>query len=483
MKVAAADLGATSGRVVVADLTSSGPALTEVARFRNGAVQADGLWTWPIRELYDHVVNGVAQARELGASSWGIDTWGVDYGVVRLDEPLGALAGPVVSHRDARHVGGVHIVRERIPWAEHYAISGIQHMDFNTAYQLAADDSGRLVEGATLLLVPDLLGYWATGVASCEVTDASTTGMVDPRTRQWSPELIDALGLPPSAFLELREPGAVVSESIEARVGGLPLVRVASHDTASAFLGAPVEDRDLALILSLGTWALIGAEVVGAEPDDHRRSLNLTHELGADGTVRLLRNVAGMWLLEECRRTWAREDGAEPDLPSLLAAADAAAPFTAVFDVDARPLEHPGQSPATIAPHLVTTMAPDAWAIDRGAVVRAILESLVIRLVRRASEIEGVLGLPRPTLHVVGGATRIPMLMQWLADATGKTVVAGPVEATAIGNALVQWQALGVIASVGEGRSIVSSMQEIRTYLPTGSSAAWQAAAQRLEDR
>ena len=482
MKVAAADLGATSGRIVVVDIGAAGPTVSDVTRFRNGArLGPDGLWEWPIEELYEEVMSGLQQAREMGAQSWGIDSWGVDYGVVLPGAPLGERVGPVVSHRDPRHAAGMSLFEGRLPWEQLYAIGGIQRMDINTVYQLAAESPSRVVEGSVVLLIPDLISYWATGILASDVTDASTSGMVDVSTRQWSPRVIDALGLPRSAFLSLQEPGIIRGASLHPRLGGLPLIGVGTHDTASAFVGTPIGDRDEALILSLGTWALIGAEVVGRIPSDHAREHNLTHELGVDGTVRFLGNVTGMWLLEECRRAWAATDGAEPSIADLVGAAAQRPAFAALFDVDDPELERPGQNPHTIGQHVIGSNDVAGWSLDRGAVVRAILESLVIRLAHRAREVEEVLGAPRATLHVVGGATRIPMLMQWLADAMGKNVVAGPVEATALGNALVQWQAVGVIGDLAEGRALVSGMPEIRTYEPAGDASAWDAAAARLK--
>lgn len=482
MRVAAADLGATSGRVVVVDLEGGQPRITEVVRFRNGAeLGPDGLWQWPIRRLHDAVMDGLAMAHDLGAQSWGIDSWGVDFGVVRPDDDLGSHVGPVLSHRDPRHAEGMALMESRMPWEQLYGIGGIQRMDINTVYQLAAESPERIVDGTVVLLIPDLISYWATGVLASDVTDASTSAMVDVATRQWSRRIIDALGLPRSAFLPLQEPGILRGPSVDPRLRGMPLIGVGTHDTASAFAGTPLVDRDRALILSLGTWALIGAEVVGRLPDDRARAMNITHELGVDGSVRFLRNVTGMWLLEECRRAWGRIDATEPDVPGLMDAAARQPAFGPVFDVDAVELEHPGQDPGTIARHLVGATDTDAWAADRGAVVRSILESLVIRLAQRAREIEEVLGGDRPILHVVGGATRIPMLMQWLADATGKTVVAGPIEATALGSALIQWRSLGVIDDLAQGRSLIGGMPEIRTFEPIGDMAAWHAAAARLK--
>jgi rhamnulokinase len=252
--------------------------------------------------------------------------------------------------------------------------------------------------------------------------------------------------------------------------------RCRTHDTASAFVGTPVPIAT-ALILSLGTWALIGAEATGVTPTDESRRLNVTHELGVDGTVRLLRNVCGMWLLEECRRAWALEDGVDPSVPDLLSEAERAPAFAAILDVDHPALARPGQSPRTIEPHVV-----GSWTGTKGAVVRTILESLVARLATRADEIETLLGTHRPVIHVVGGASRMALVMQWLADATGKRVVAGPVEATALGNAVVQWRTRGVVADLADARAAIARMPEIRTFEPIGSRQPWLDFAARLKE-
>lgn len=472
--VAAVDIGATSGRVMVAEFEASGPRLVEVARFPNHPIEAAGRWAWDARKLHAAMLEGLVVAREHGAVSAGIDTWALDYGVLRDGE----LIGPVYAYRDPHHENGVPILRTLMPWERQYGITGIQHMPINTIYQIASEEPARIMDGTTVLLVPDLLTYWTTGVMATDVTNASSTGMLDPRTRTWSPMILEVLGLPASSFLVPDEPGQSRGEARDPRLLGLPLIGVATHDTASAFAGTPIVDRDAALVVSLGTWALVGAEAVGLVPNPRAAEINVTHELGVDGTVRLLRNASGMWLLEECRRAWAAQDGVEPAVVDLLAAAAQAPPFSAVFDVDASDLARPGQSASTIAPHL-----RGSWDGSRGAMVRAILESIVIRIAQRASEIESLLGQARPTVHVVGGASRMAPVMQWLADATGKQVIAGPAEATVLGNAVEQWRALGIVQSLAEARAAIGRMPEIAVYEPMGSAAPWASAAERLVDR
>jgi rhamnulokinase len=471
--VAAVDIGATSGRVMLAGLVGGVPSLAEVARFDNGPFKVDGRWTWNTYDLFTRMLGGLETAVLAGARSWGIDTWAVDYGVI---DSTGTLTGPVVAYRDPGHDRGVARVRERMAWEEQYAATGIQHMPFNTVYQLAAEEPGRIGEGCTLLLVPDLLSYWATGTLATDVTNASSTGLVDPRTRDWSPVMLDMLGLPRSAFLPTDEPGLDRGPALDKRLGGLPLIGVATHDTASAFAGCPIVDRDRCLVLSLGTWALIGYESTDATPSEASMRLNVTHELGVDLSVRVLRNVTGMWLFEECRRAWGLEDGTPPRVPDLIAAMESAPAFAAAFDVDADEFGTPGQSSSTIAPHLV-----GGWDGSRAAMVRAILESVVCRLARRARELDELGGRERPILHVVGGATRIGTVMQWLADATGKQVVAGPVEATALGNACVQWVSSGVMSDMGEARAAIAAMPEVRIFEPRAPQAPWLELAARIE--
>ncbi len=475
-RVAAVDIGATSGRVLQVTLHEDDLTIEEVARFPNGPIQVGSDWCWNVDALFDAMLEGLARAAQGGAESFGIDTWALDYAVLEGDR----VVGPVRAYRDPRHAQGIAIMRSRISWEQQYALTGIQDMPINTVYQVAADEPQRITAGRTFLMIPDLLAYRATGVLGTDITNASTTAMIDLQSRQWSPTMLDALGVPTSAFLVPEEPGGIRGTAMDPRLHSLPLVAVATHDTASAFAGAPIADRDQALVLSLGTWALIGAELSAEDPrvsapSAQARDLNLTHELGIDGTVRLLRNVSGMWLLEECRRAWAQTDTGSTSIESLIHAAEQAPAHQAIFDVDLPELAAPGQDQHTIEPHLIGT-----WDGRRGSVVRTILESLVIRLAQRAVELDNLLGAPRPILHVVGGASRIAPLMQWLADATGKTVVAGPAEATALGNALVQLRTLGSVLDIADGRRIIASLPQVRTYLPVNSPGAWQIQAERL---
>lgn len=471
--VAAVDLGATSGRVVLATYRDGAVSLEEITRFPNHPHQVEGRWVWDTDALLGATIAGLGVAVTRGAASFGIDTWGVDYGVIRD----GTLLGPVRAYRDPINERGLGIVESEIPWDRLYALCGIQRMSINTIYQVAVDDPQRLVEGSTFLPVPDAIAYLITGIAGTDVTHASTSSMVATGTRDWAPEVLDALGVPRGAFLVPDEPGTLRGPARIDSLRGIPHISVGAHDTASAYAGTPITDRDRALVLSLGTWALIGAECVDVLPTDAARELNVTHELGVDGTVRVLRNVTGMWLLEECRRTWGEADGEAPAVMDLVDAATRAPAFAGILDVDLPQLGAPGQSPDTLAPHI-----RGDWDGSRGGLTRILLESLVSRVAERARQITGLLGGTRDVLHVVGGASRITPVMQWLADATNMEVVAGPTEATALGNAIMQWRALDVVTSLTDARRAISALPEIRRFTPSGNADVWRRYSERLHD-
>ena len=467
--VAAVDLGATSGRVLVADWNGGTPTLAECARFRHAPVEGAGGWHWDLDTLLREIDAGVARAVGIGAASIGIDAWGVDYGVRREE----VWVGPVRSYRDPRNAEGMAIVESRMPWRELYAHTGIQHLALTTINQIAVDDPERWRRGSVLVPLPDVIAHHLTGVLAADATHASTMALLDPRTRDWCAQALAVVGLSRASVLPLQEPGIVRGTTS----AGVPVIAVGGHDTASAYAGTPLLSPERALVVSLGTWALVGAETRLAEPDERAFRLNLTHELGVDGTVRLLRNVAGMWLLEECRTQWGRVDGTLPDVGELVRAAEQAPAFAAVIDVDDPVLATPGQSEATVAPRAIGT-----WPTTRAGVVRVLLESLVIRLAERLEEIDDYLGGGHDTVHVVGGGSRIDLLMQSLADATGRRVVAGPVEATALGNAAVQWQARGTVASLAEARTAIAELADVRTFEPRGDRRPWQALAARLRE-
>jgi rhamnulokinase len=455
-RFAAADLGAESGRVVVGTLGDGGVALDVVHRFANRPVRLpDGL-RWNVLGLLDGILDGLRAAGPVDGV--GVDAWGVDYGLV---DDGGRLLGPPFHHRDARTAGMVARAFERIPRGELYATTGIQTMAINTVFQLLADEGTPALDAAArLLLIPDLLALWLCGEAANEVTAASTTGLLDARTGAWAQDAIARLGLPARLFGALVEPGTALGELLpEHGVDGAPLVRaVAGHDTASAFAAAPIDGEDSA-ILSSGTWSLLGLELPQPALGPDAAAANLTNERGVDGTTRLLKNVMGLWLVQECRRAWGGHDYDE--LHRL--AADAAGDVP-LIDPDDEAFLAPGDMPARIAEHCAR--AGQRAPATPGETVRTILVSLACkyRLVLRG--LEQVTGRRVRCVHVIGGGARNALLCQLTADVLELPVLAGPVEATALGNVLVQARAAGLLGSLGQLRALAAASAQPQTFEP-----------------
>jgi rhamnulokinase len=464
--VAAVDLGATSGRVVLGHVRADEVRLTPVARFANRPVRTpDGLH-WSVLELYRDAVEGLAAAAHTAPelASIGIDSWACDYALLRG----GQMLGTPYSYRDERNLAAVDVVHAVVGPAELYQRNGLQHLPFNTLFQLTADRRRGLLDLAdTLLMVPDLLAYWLTGRAAAERTNASTTGLLNVATGAWDVELATRLAIPARILGPLVEPGTDLGALVpSARRGTGPtrarVTAVGSHDTASAVVAIPSTDPDVAYI-SCGTWSLVGVEVERPVLSEAGRQAGFTNEGGVDGRVRYLHNVMGLWLLSESVREWER-DGSRIDLDALLAQAAEAGP-TPRFDADDRAFLAPGDMPARIA----------GWLTDHGlsvpgtrpALVRCILASLAAayaRTVRAAGELSGrKIG----AVHLVGGGSQNALLCQLTADAVELPVLAGPVEATALGNVLVQARAFGLVAgSLETLRTLVVSNFPIVRYEP-----------------
>jgi rhamnulokinase len=466
-RFAAVDLGASSGRVMLADL-SGGLELTEAHRFPNGPVRVAGRLHWDILGLYREILTGLRAAGPV--SSIGVDSWAVDYGL--LDES-GALLGNPVHYRDDRTRGVAERVAAEVGAETLYDLSGLQVLPFNTIYQLLAD---RLDRAATMLLIPDLIGYWLTGEVGAEVTNASTTGLLDVRSRTWASPLIERLGLPAGLFPPLRRPGDAVGglrRDVAAEIGwSAPVRAVGSHDTASAVAAVPASGPAFAYI-SCGTWSLAGVELPEPVLTPESRAANFTNEAGIDGTVRYLRNVMGLWLLQECLRAWP-----DADLGRLLKAAAGERPFAAVVNPDEPVFLPPGDMPARIAAECRRTgqRPPSTPA----AYVRCVLESLALghrRAVRQAMELSG---RDVEVVHLVGGGSRNELLCRLTADACGLPVVAGPAEATTFGNVLVQARAAGLVSGLEEMRALVAAAEPPARYEPSGDAAAWSEAAARV---
>ncbi|WP_372476555.1 rhamnulokinase [Pseudonocardia terrae] len=429
------------------------------------------------RSLAQNSAVGRSRAGRSSRSS----SWAVDVGLLDAD---GALLGNPVHYRDGAHEAGVAAVHAEVGPEELYAVNGLQHLPFNTVFQLAAArGTVRFAAARRMLLIPDLLAHWLTGTVGAEITNASTTGLLDATSRQWAGELADRLGIPRGLLPPLRKPGERLGE-LTAEVlgetglpGPVPLTAVGSHDTASAVVGAPAADDRFAY-LSCGTWSLVGVELEKPVFGEAGRTAGFTNELGVDGTVRYLRNVMGLWLLQESLRSWG-----SPDLGALLAAAADVPAFTTVVDPDDPRFLPPGDMPARIAEVCAETGQEPSR--NRATVVRCILDSLALayrRTVRRAAELSGrEIGV----VHLVGGGARNELLCQLTADACGLPVLAGPVEAAALGNALVQARAAGVVTGgLPALRGLLRSTQEVRRYTPSGSDAEIGRAARRagLED-
>ncbi|MFH9613364.1 rhamnulokinase family protein [Streptomyces pratensis] len=481
---AAVDLGATSGRVITGRVGPDALVLTEAHRFANRPVQLpDGLH-WDVLALYQGMLDGLRTAARSGpVTSVGIDTWAVDYGLLDSD---GSLLGLPFHYRDGRNSTAAEEVLARFDAQELYGVGGLQHLPFNTVFQLAAHRSTAQWPAArTMLLMPDLLVYWLTGSVGAEVTNASTTGLFDALAGGWSDALIGKLGLEPSMFPSLREPGERAGTLLPHVAGftglpeGTPVTTVASHDTASAVAAVPASEPGFAYV-SCGTWSLAGLELDAPVLTEESRAANFTNERGVDGTVRYLRNIMGMWLLEECRRTWER-DGTSTGLAGLLAEAARARPFAAVVDPDDPLFLAPGDMPSRIDAALIRTgqETPDG----PGGYVRCVLESLALAHRRTLREAAGLAGRELTRVHLVGGGSRNELLCQWTADATGLPVTAGPAEATALGNVLLQARAHGLVGGLTDMRGLVARTQELRHYTPQGDPAAWDRAADRLAVR
>ena len=466
---AAVDLGASNGRVAAGVVDGRGVTLDVVHRFPNGPVERDGHLRWPIARLYGEVLAGLARlaATYPEVESVGIDTWGVDYALLDAD---GSLLAEPVCYRDERTAKVADAVHERVDPDELWARTGLQFLPFTTLYQLEAERSGPLwPRAASLLLLPDLLAFWLTGVQRTERTIASTTGLLDVHRAEWSSEVTGRLGLPDGLLAPLVSPGTIVGPllpEVRGRLGlrdGVVVTAVGSHDTASAVAAVPATGPRFAYASS-GTWSLVGVERSGPVLTDAARQANFTNELGVEGRTRFLRNTGGFWLLEESLRTWASE-GRPQDLEAVLAAAAALAAGGPVIDVDDPSFLARGPMPARIA--AVAEAAGSPPPTSPPAVVRCVVDSLACAYAVAARRAATLSGTDVEVLHIVGGGSNNTLLCQGAADAAGLPVVAGPAEATALGNVLVQARAHGAMAgTLEEARTVEATSMELRRYEP-----------------
>ncbi|MEU4039428.1 rhamnulokinase [Streptomyces collinus] len=474
---AAVDLGASSGRVMVGRVGSGTLELSEAHRFPNRPVRVPEGLRWDVLGLYAGVLDGLRAAGQV--DSVGIDSWAVDHGLLDAD---GALLGNPVHYRDTRTDGVAEKVWATVPAAELYAATGLQYAPFNTLYQIvAARSTARFAHARRLLLIPDLLTYWLTGEQGTELTNASTTQLIDPRTRSWAHGVADRLGIDLSLFAPLRQPGdragllrpAVLEDT--GLTGPVPVTAVGSHDTASAVAAVPADTARFAYICT-GTWSLAGLELDAPVLTEESRAANFTNELGLDGTVRYLRNIMGLWLLQECVRAWG-----DPDLGGLLREAARVPALRSVVDAGDEAFLAPGRMPERIAEACRASGQP--VPVTPAETTRCILDSLALAHRRAVADAGRLADRPVDVVYVVGGGTRNALLCQLTADACGLPVVAGATEAAALGNVLVQARADGLAGDLADMRALLARTQPLTRYLPRGDTARWREAEARLAAR
>ncbi|MHB0857300.1 MAG: rhamnulokinase [Anaerolineae bacterium] len=470
------DLGAESGRAIVGRFDGGKLELSTIHRFANGPVQVFGSLYWDVLRLFGELCQGLSlYRREHGTDldGIGLDTWGVDFALL---DRKGELIGNPRHYRDARTEGMLDAALQIVSRREIFEQSGIQFMVINSLYQLLAMQRGgdpALEQAEALLMIPDLLNYWFTGVKVCEFSDATTTQFYDPRRRDWARPLLEKLGLPTHFLQPVIQPGTTIGPLLpsfaeETGLAGVPVIAPACHDTGSAVAAVPAQGDDFAYISS-GTWSLMGVEA--PEPVINADSLayNFTNEGGVCGTFRLLKNIMGLWLVQQCRRTWAQE-GEDISYDEITRLAAEAPAFGSLVDPDDHDFLRPGNMPARIAAYCARTGQPVPES--KGALVRCALESLALTYRWVLEKLELLSGKRLNTIHVVGGGCQNRLLCQFTADCTGRTVIAGPIEATAMGNILIQAVARGRLGSLAEGREVVGRSFDLLTYTPR-STAGW----------
>lgn len=465
------DYGASNGRAMLGAFDGERLSIEELHRFPNDPVQVGGTLYWDILRLYYNMRQGLSVAAKAGyaPASVGIDTWGVDFGLLDRN---GRLLGNPVHYRDARTDGIMERAFGVLPKEAIFRHTGLAFMQFNTLYQLLAMQQAGDVAlecARTLLFTPDLLAYFLTGEVGTEYTIASTSQLTNPQTRSWSGRILSAFSLPRHILTEISEPGTVrgsLKKSVAGELGlppGVKVVACGQHDTASAVAAVPAKGRRFAYISS-GTWSLLGAETEAPVVSPGVMKANYTNEGGVFGTTRVLKNIMGMWIIQECRRVWIKEGFCE-DYAGLAALAEAAEPFRSLFDPDEDRFLQPGDMPGRIRAYCEETGQPAPET--RGQFARAIYESLALKYRWALGRLErDILGYPVECLHIVGGGSNNALLSQMTADAVMRPVLAGPGEATAIGNLLVQALTLGAVASMDELRAVVLASFETNEYMP-----------------
>lgn len=476
----AVDLGAGSGRVMACHYNGSTLTFEEMHRFPDLSVNIQGSNHWDILYIYHNILEGIRKAIKAYPNeivSLGVDTWGVDYGL--LDKE-GKLLGNPYQYRDKRTDGMMEKADKLIGNQTIYAETGIQFMFFNTIFQLMSENKDALDRADKLLFIPDLIGYWLSGHASSERTIASTAQLFNPKTEDWSKIICEKADIPMRLFPDMVEPNTIMgplTEDVSEEVGqnDIQVIKVAGHDTGSAVVGVPAENERFAF-LSSGTWSLLGIEVPEAIINDEMYDLTFSNELGVEGTTRLLKNICGLWLIQQSKAWWDKE-GDEIDYATLAKLSEEAPAFLAVIDPDDERFGPAGNIPGHVQDFCRETnqTVPET----KGQILRVITESLALKTAIVLSKLEKISPHYIDTIHMVGGGTQNLQLNQFVANACDKLVQVGPVEATAIGNVLMQMKAMGDISSLAEGRKIIRNTYPPIDYKPEHQSD-WKAAKDKL---
>lgn len=483
LKMLAIDLGASSGRGIVGSFDGERLSLRENHRFSNDPVITNGRMYWDILRIFHEIKQSITQTVLAGDNvrSIGIDTWGVDYALI---DRFGRMLANPTHYRDTRTVGITDYFEKTIPLDRLYEVGGIQCLNFNTIFQLAADlrdDPAALDRADRMLNIPDLLNYFLTGNMVNEYTILSTGALLDAAKRDYAFELTDKLGIPRRLFGEIVQPGYKVGKLLpqvleETGKTDADVITVASHDTASAVIAVPTQEKDF-IYISSGTWSLMGTELDQPLINERSRALNFTNEGGAMRTIRFLKNIMGLWLIQESRRQWRRE-GKEYSFAQMEAWAKECKPLRSFIDPDDASFAVPGNMPERVREYCRRTGQPVPESV--GEVVRCIYESLALKYRKTAESIEQLMGRQAKVIHVVGGGTKDRFLSQMTADACGIPVAAGPEEATAIGNLMMQAIAAGEVANLNEARQIISASFELKRYEPSPDRELWDEAYARF---
>jgi rhamnulokinase len=478
----AVDLGAESGRAIIGMMNGVKLSLNEVHRFSNGPVLLPDGIHWDVLRLWSDIKTGIAYAVKNGAKldGIGLDTWGVDFAL--LDKNNVLLSNPF-HYRDTRTDKMMDEAFKRMSRAEIFANTGIQFMQINTLYQLLAmslQKSPLLDVAKNFVTIPDLFNYWLSGQITNEFTHATTTQCLDPRKRDWATPVLDALNIPTHLFGPVTAPGTMIGTLLpgiaeETGAGGVRIVVPACHDTGSAVVAVPAQNQDFAWISS-GTWSIMGAEVQQPSLDEKALQYNFTNEGGVFGTWRLSKNILGLWLVQECRRTWQHE-GDDLTYDEITRLASDAKPFMAVIDPDKNNFLHAGDMPDRIRKCCMDTN--QSVPQTKGEIIRVALESIALKYRWVLERLDELTGKHLDPIHIIGGGTKNRLLNQFTADSTGRTVITGPVEATAIGNVLMQAIALGHLDTLDDARAIVRASFIPETYLPA-SQDGWDEAYAKL---